>query len=282
MITDVTTPQTFAPPPAERSTGFQFREAALYRSETLDLSYTDPAGRSYNLHLSRETFAYAATYSATGRLDDGATATLPYDREQIADLRDDFKELKHDLKDLRHDLKELGKGLDGEAADVVRDLRDAFKQIERAVDGFKQILNGFLKHGAGAEGPHGTPNREAGAVQQSSVLAVAQTVTVEMEITGPAVADDPWTVENTASRLLDFAVNLFQGGEREEHAERMADAMDQGYREAETAFGGFLPPSARDTVDLAKELLERWAETRDADDAQDPGGAARAGLDLVA
>ncbi len=283
MITDVTTPQPTPFPVAPSTGGFQFQEAALYRSETLDLAYTDAAGRSYSVHLSRETVAYAATYSATGRLGDGTTALPPYNRERIADLRDGFKELKHDLKDLKHDLEDLGEDMDGEAAGVVRDLRDAFEGIARAVDGFKKLLDGFLKNGGG-RGPDGHGAPADGPVQQASVLAYAQTVTVEVAVSGPAAlaapADDPWTVENTAARLVDFAVDLFRGGEREEHADRMAGAMEQGYREAETAFGGILPPSARDTVDLAKELLERWAESReDSDEAEEPP---RAGVDLVA
>ncbi len=280
MITDVTTPQPPPFPVGPSTGGFQFQEAALFRSETLDLAYTDAAGRSYSVHMSRETVAYAATYSATGRLDGGETALLPHNREQIADLRDGFKELKHDLKDLKHDLEDLGEGPGGETAGVVRDLLDAFEEIARAVDGFKKLLDGFLKNGGG-RGPDGHGAPADGPVQQASVLAFAQTVTVEVAVDGPAApADDPWTVENTAARLLDFAVDLFRGGDREEHAGRMAGAMEQGYREAETAFGGFLPPSARDTVDLAKELLEQWAESReDTVEAEEPP---RPGLDLVA
>lgn len=137
-------------------------------------------------------------------------------------------------------------------------LNDAFRDMDRAVGEFKQRLHRFLKAvdpgyaERFARPDHGL--RRAGQ-ERVEVHAVQQTVTVRLDRVDPEF----WSVEATAGRLRDFAVGLFAGGDREEHAAAMGRAMELGYRGAEQAFGGGLPAIARRTVDLAKDLLAEWA-----------------------
>ena len=59
----------------------------------------------------------------------------------------------------------------------------------------------------------------------------------------------------------------------------MVRAMEVGYEEAREAFGGWLPPIARETVDLAAEMLEEWAE---AAPPAEPDGQRHEGFEAVA
>jgi hypothetical protein len=71
-----------------------------------------------------------------------------------------------------------------------------------------------------------------------------------------------WSVENTATRMFDFATALFADkgdGDRQKHFELMVAGMDKGYSEAAEEMGG-LPDISRQTVDRAKEMLTEWAD----------------------
>ena len=80
-----------------------------------------------------------------------------------------------------------------------------------------------------------------------------------------------WSADNTADRLVDFAISLYGEGDREEHYEKMVRGMERGYEGARHEFGGTLPEIADKTIELAKDRLEDWAE----DEAPEP-------LELVA
>jgi hypothetical protein len=70
-----------------------------------------------------------------------------------------------------------------------------------------------------------------------------------------------WSVENTATRMFDFATALFSDkgdGDRQKHLELMVAGMEKGYSEASEEMGE-LPDISRQTVDLAKEMLTEWA-----------------------
>ncbi|MHB8765092.1 MAG: hypothetical protein ACYDA8_12270 [Deferrisomatales bacterium] len=138
------------------------------------------------------------------------------------------------------------------------ELRGALRELDQAVDGFKQRLHHFLKAvdpGYAGRLARLDPGLRRAGQERVEVHAVQQTVTVRLDRVDPEF----WSVEATAGRLRDFAVGLFAGGDREEHAAAMGRAMELGYRGAEQAFGGGLPAIARRTVGLAKDLLAVWA-----------------------
>ncbi len=72
------------------------------------------------------------------------------------------------------------------------------------------------------------------------------------------VADDGYFgVEQTSDRIVSFAINAF--GNDPEKLQQMKDAIDQGFREAQDAFGGALPEISQKTYDAIMEKLDAFA-----------------------
>lgn len=139
-------------------------------------------------------------------------------------------------------------------ADGAAGLDAALRDTAVAVDGFRRLLDAMLRV---QDGPYASRVAPA-APAMTNVLEVssgAQTLTIRMDVVDP----EYWSVENTAGRLRDFAVALYGGGDRSAHREKMMAGMEEGYRQAQEAFGGTLPEIARQTVDRAKEMLTEWA-----------------------
>lgn len=86
-------------------------------------------------------------------------------------------------------------------------------------------------------------------------------VTVDPEIVAQAkkdVADDGyWGVEQTASRIVDFAKAL-SGGDPSKIAE-MRKAIDKGFKGATKEWGNDLPDISSKTYSRINELLDEWA-----------------------
>jgi len=263
MYTDAATIQNRSPFLSYPTTRIQ--ELAAYRHESLDLTFQDGSNPAFHLSIQRETAVYVLTYDRTGAvLPAGRDVVTPGHRDRLDPLADGLKDLRHGLRDLGKELKESLKELEepGEIRKEARDVLDAFREMRAAVNAFKKILHRFLKtvdpdyaerYGAADPVEDGIRAFEQ---ENAGLVVVRQSIRIELE--GEA---DPeyWSAENTAGRLFDFAVGLFPGGDREEHAERMIRAMEIGYEEAREAFGGWLPPIARETVDLAAEMLREWA-----------------------
>lgn len=57
-------------------------------------------------------------------------------KNNLKDLKGDFKETKKDVKDLKDDLKEMKKGLENSLEKGMKDLKDEFnKKIDARLDG---------------------------------------------------------------------------------------------------------------------------------------------------
>jgi hypothetical protein len=69
--------------------------------------------------------------------------------------------------------------------------------------------------------------------------------------------DGYFGVEKTSQRIVDFAINAF-GGDPEK-LQQMKDAIDQGFTEAQEAFGGALPEISQHTYDAIMEKLDAFA-----------------------
>lgn len=89
---------------------------------------------------------------------------------------------------------------------------------------------------------------------------VQGTVEVDAETVEQAkkdVADDGyWGVEQTASRIVDFAKAL-SGGDASK-AESLRAAIDKGFKEATKTWGDDLPEISSKTYDRINELLDEW------------------------
>lgn len=69
--------------------------------------------------------------------------------------------------------------------------------------------------------------------------------------------DGYFGVEKTSQRIVDFAVNAF--GHDPAKLQQMKDAIDQGFVEAQEAFGGALPEISQQTYDAIMEKLDAFA-----------------------
>lgn len=69
--------------------------------------------------------------------------------------------------------------------------------------------------------------------------------------------DGYFGVEKTSQRIVDFAINGF--GNDPSKLQEMKDAIDQGFLEAQDAFGGALPEISQQTYDAIMEKLDAFA-----------------------
>lgn len=87
-------------------------------------------------------------------------------------------------------------------------------------------------------------------------------IAVDPEVVAQAkkdVADDGyWGVEQTASRIVDFAKAL-TGGDASK-AEEMRKAIEKGYKDATKSWGRDLPEISQKTNSRVNELLDQWAD----------------------
>ncbi len=83
--------------------------------------------------------------------------------------------------------------------------------------------------------------------------------TITSEDAQTLIAEDGYFgVEQTSDRIVDFAVNAF--GNNPEKLQQMKDAIDQGFMEAQDAFGGALPEISQQTYDAIMEKLDAFAD----------------------
>lgn len=72
------------------------------------------------------------------------------------------------------------------------------------------------------------------------------------------VAEDGYFgVEQTSQRIVDFAISAF--GNDPAKLQQMKDSIDQGFLEAQEAFGGALPEISQQTYDAIIEKLDAFA-----------------------
>lgn len=68
-----------------------------------------------------------------------------------------------------------------------------------------------------------------------------------------------WSPEQTASRIVGFALAFYDGGDREEYAAMVRDAVMKGYYQALKAAGGTLPDIAARTISLVTDALDQFS-----------------------
>ncbi len=69
--------------------------------------------------------------------------------------------------------------------------------------------------------------------------------------------DGYFGVDKTSDRIVDFAINAF--GNDPARLEEMKQAIDQGFKDAEEAFGGTLPDISQQTYDAIMQKLDAFA-----------------------
>lgn len=82
--------------------------------------------------------------------------------------------------------------------------------------------------------------------------------TMTQEEAQALVAEDGYFgVDQTSQRIVDFAINGF--GRDPAKLQQMKDAIDQGFLEAQEAFGGALPEISQQTYEAIMEKLDAFA-----------------------
>ena len=82
--------------------------------------------------------------------------------------------------------------------------------------------------------------------------------TMTQEEAQALVAEDGYFgVDQTSQRIVDFAINGF--GNDPSKLQQMKDAIDQGFKEAQDAFGGALPEISQQTYEAIMEKLDAFA-----------------------
>ena len=84
-------------------------------------------------------------------------------------------------------------------------------------------------------------------------------ITDEMRADAQAMLDEGgyFSVEETAARMLDFAVALTGGDPAQ--IEVMRDAVQRGFDQAERMFGGELPEISHQTLQAVMNGFDEWA-----------------------
>lgn len=106
--------------------------------------------------------------------------------------------------------------------------------------------------------------KQGGTFDVSNGLASAyRSLEVDSETQAQAQADIAedgyWGVEQTSDRILDFAKAL--AGNDPELAKGMLDAIKEGFKQAEEAWGEELPQISKDTIDASIKKVEEWIES---------------------
>lgn len=85
-------------------------------------------------------------------------------------------------------------------------------------------------------------------------LVVEETIQIDAIVpTG-----DIYSPESTAQRIIDFAFSFYAGGDREEYAEMVRDAVMDGYEQAQAALG-MLPSESTDTINIVMDAIDQFA-----------------------
>jgi len=106
--------------------------------------------------------------------------------------------------------------------------------------------------------------KQSGTIDLSGGIAnIYRSLEVDAETIAKAkedISEDGyWGVEQTSNRILDFAKAL--AGEDSELAESMLEAIKEGFKQAEEAWGEELPSLSKDTMDAALKKVQDWIDS---------------------
>ena len=206
------------------------RETTVNSQQTAQTAYSDP-GSSNLLSLSSKVEYREATYTMEGVMSNPGqinTASPEEPDSPLATQVNNFKVsyLEMIRKRVEYLLKELTRS-------------------NRGSEPSATLLN---------SGDSGTDNTAAiNGIEQ--MLAASQNISVSATITDP----EYFSPEQTAQRIVQFALSFYNGGDRAEYVDMVKSAVMKGYGEARAAWGGNLPSVADDTISLAMKAFDQFA-----------------------
>ncbi len=102
---------------------------------------------------------------------------------------------------------------------------------------------------------------DSGTENTSAINGIEQMLAASKNISNSATITDKgyFSPEQTAQRIVQFALSFFDGGDRAEYIDMVKSAVMKGYSEARAAWGGNLPSVADDTISLAMQAFDQFA-----------------------
>lgn len=98
----------------------------------------------------------------------------------------------------------------------------------------------------------------------SGVAETSETVEIMTESTSVTLDMANFSAESTASRIVQFALSFYDGGDREAYVAEIRSAVMKGFNEAKAAFGGFLPEVSYRTIEMVNDAFNSFAAGEDA------------------
>jgi hypothetical protein len=127
-------------------------------------------------------------------------------------------------------------------------VREMWNSHQQQVDSFRRMVETLLNQQA----------ERQGFVLGWNIRDIE--VTDEMRAEAQEMIDEGgyFSVESTATRLLDFAVAI-SGGDPA-RIDLLRDAVQRGFDQAERVFGGELPEISHQTLEAVMNGFDEWAE----------------------
>ncbi|MFC1537824.1 hypothetical protein ACFL6H_00215 [Candidatus Latescibacterota bacterium] len=108
------------------------------------------------------------------------------------------------------------------------------------------------------------------AITDGSVLKGYSVYSRQMLISSLEISSDTpvsdtgyYSPEETAERIINFALSFYDGGDRQEYAEMVRAAVMKGFEQAMAAFGDVLPQESYDTIGIVNSAIDNFAAGND-------------------
>lgn len=141
-------------------------------------------------------------------------------------------------------------------------MKQLWAEHDQKVDSFRRLIEGLLNKQAQKDGI-----AQIGKGRFEPYLTGGQPVEADEETRAAAAKEVAeggyYSVEETASRILSFAVAL-SGGDPAK-APTLRDAALKGFAEAEKAWGKELPEISKKTIEAVKNGFDEWEKAGNAD-----------------
>jgi len=133
------------------------------------------------------------------------------------------------------------------------------EMIRRRVEYLLKELTRFIRNSGSAvpatNSDNGSTGNATGIYSINQTFALSQNLSISATVSN----QDYFSPEQTAQRIVQFALSFYDGSDRAEYIDMVKSAVMKGYDEARAALGGYLLSIADDTLALAMKALENFA-----------------------
>ena len=134
------------------------------------------------------------------------------------------------------------------------------KQVEQLILKIAELQQKMLDS-SGQDNQNTLPSAPHGSSLKGYSVYYQETLIQTLEISGNTTVSDSgyYSAENTAERIIQFALSFYDGGDRQEYAEMVRAAVMKGFNQAMGVSGGALPQISSDTIGLVNSALDTFA-----------------------